>query len=290
MGGRGGSMGGSHGIGGGGAAAVAPAVQVAPQAAPVVQAVAPPAPPKPKPKQTREQQLLAQVKGNPAALMQMSDQDAADTVAAVEKQAIATDGSQRDCFVQRYMAEIGWATNKPELLTDAAYEKARKKAGEESMYHADKNFGGKTGKHYNQQLQTGSTAYYSEGYSGAGTYWAHNSAADSACYGRYQVKAFLNRKAKLVTTYTLANDARQLKRQKPKLYAALIGAKRGYGRNEESLYPILAAARGCNVIVRDTFSPQVSRSAGQYIVTLDRGALTMSKKTVAGATTYMNNW
>lgn len=158
------------------------------------------------------------------------------------------------------------------------------------MYHADKNFGGKTGKHYNQQLQTGSTAYYSEGYFGAGTYWAHNSAADSACYGRYQVKAFLNRKAKLVTTYTLANDARQLKRQKPKLYAALIGAKRGYGRNEESLYPILAAARGCNVIVRDTFSPQVSRSAGQYIVTLDRGALTMSKKTVAGATTYMNNW
>lgn len=60
---------GSHGMGGGGAAAVAPAVQVAPQAAPVVQAVAPPAPPKPKPKQTREQQLLAQVKGNPAALM-----------------------------------------------------------------------------------------------------------------------------------------------------------------------------------------------------------------------------
>ena len=141
MGGRGGSMGGSHGMGGGGAAAVAPAVQVAPQAAPVVQAVAPPAPPKPKPKQTREQQLLAQVKGNPAALMQMSDQDAADTVAAVEKQAIATDGSQRDCFVQRYMAEIGWATNKPELLTDAAYEKARKKAGEESMYHADRFYG-----------------------------------------------------------------------------------------------------------------------------------------------------
>lgn len=271
MGGRGGSMGGSHGMGRGGAAAKAAA----------------PAPATP---QTREQQLLAQIKGNPAALMQMIDQDAADTVAAVEKQAIATDGSQRDCFVQRYMAEVGWATNKPELLTDAAYEKARKKAGEESMYHADKNFGGKTGKHYNQQLQTGSTAYYSEGYSGAGTYWAYNSAADSACYGRYQVKAFLNRKAKLVTTYTLANDARQLKRQKPKLYAALIGAKRGYGRNEESLYPILAAARGCNVIVRDTFSPQVSRSAGQYIVTLDRGALTMSKKTVAGATTYMNNW
>ena len=112
MGGRGGSMGGSHGMGGGGGAGGA--AKAAAPAAPVVQAVAPPAPPKPKPKpkQTREQQLLAQVKGNPAALMQMSDQDAADTVAAVEKQALATDGSQRDCFVQRYMAEIGWATNR----------------------------------------------------------------------------------------------------------------------------------------------------------------------------------
>lgn len=80
MGGRGGSMGGSHGMGGGSAGGAA-------------KAAAPAAP------QTREQQLLAQIKGNPAALMQMSDQDAADTVVAVEKQAIATDGSQRDCFV-----------------------------------------------------------------------------------------------------------------------------------------------------------------------------------------------
>lgn len=269
MGGRGGSMGGSHGMSGGGGAAKA-----APQAAP----------------QTREQQLLAQIKGNPAALMQMSDQDALDTVAEIEKQAIATDGTQRDCFIQRYMALIGWATNKPELLTDAAYEKARKKAGEESMYHADKNFGGKTGDKFSKQLQSGDAAYYSEGYSGAGTYWAHNSAADSAAYGKYQVKAFLNRKAKLVSTYTLHEDARQLERKKPKLYAALTGAKRGYGRVEESLYPVLAAARGCNVIVRDTFSSSTTRTAGQYVVTLDRSALTMSQKTVKNATTYTSNW
>lgn len=276
MGGRGGSMGGSHGMGGGGSAggaAKAPA-KAAAQAAP----------------QTRQQQLLAQIKGNPAALMRMSDQDAADTVAAIEKQAIASDGSQRDCFIQRYMAALGWDTRKPELLSDAAYEKARKKAGEQSMYHADKNFGGKTGDKYNKQLMRGDSAYYSEGYSGAGTYWAHNDAAGSSCYGKYQVKAFLNRKAKLVSTYTLHEDAHQLRRKKPKLYAALIGAKRGYGRNEESLYPVLAAARGCNVIVKETFSPSTTRTAGQYVVTLDRSALTMSQKTVKNATQYMNDW
>ena len=64
MGGRGGSMGGSHGMGGAGGGAAKAAAPAAPQ--------------------TREQQLLAQIKGNPAALMQMSDQDAADTVRAID--------------------------------------------------------------------------------------------------------------------------------------------------------------------------------------------------------------
>lgn len=128
MGGRGGSMGGSHGMGGG-AAAVAPAVQVAPQAAPVVQAVAPPAPPKPKPKQTREQQLLAQVKGNPAALMQMSDRDALDTVKAIAAQPIATDGTQNDTFCQRWLNATGLANEMPEVLDDVAFGKARRRAG-----------------------------------------------------------------------------------------------------------------------------------------------------------------
>ena len=80
MGGRGGSMGGSHGMGGGGGAGGA-AKAAAPAAS-----------------QTREQQLLAQIKGNPAALMQMSDQDAADTVRAIDNLPIAKDGTQNDTF------------------------------------------------------------------------------------------------------------------------------------------------------------------------------------------------
>lgn len=110
MGGRGGSMGGSHGMGGGGGAGGA-AKAAAPAAS-----------------QTREQQLLAQIKGNPAALMQMSDQDAADTVDAIAKQSIRTDGTQNDTFIQRYLNAIGFSEPKPELLSDTAYEKARKKS------------------------------------------------------------------------------------------------------------------------------------------------------------------
>lgn len=176
MGGRGTSMGGSHGMGGGGGAGGA-AKAAAPAAS-----------------QTRESQLLAQIKGNPAALMQMSDQDAADTVDAIAKQSIRTDGTQNNTFIQRYLNAVGFTDDTPQLLSETAYEKARKKAGEASLYHADRNFGGKTGDHYNQQLMSGDTMYSSNGILGAGTYWAWDSASDSGEYGRYQCKGFLNSK------------------------------------------------------------------------------------------------
>ena len=119
MGGRGGSMGGSHGMGGAGAAAKATAP--APHAAP----------------QTRDQQLLAQIKGNPAALMQMSDQDALDTVKAIAAQPIATDGTQNDTFCQRWLNATGLANEMPEVLDDVAFGKARRKAGADKLYHSD---------------------------------------------------------------------------------------------------------------------------------------------------------
>ena len=284
MGGRGGSMGGSHGMGGGAGGAA----KAAAPAAPVVQAVAPP---KPKPKQTREQQLLAQIKGNPAALMQMSDQDAADTVRAIDNLPIAKDGTQNDTFVQRYMSLVGWDANKPTVLSEAAYEKARQKAGEESMYHADNASSAAVGKKMNQQLLSGKQAYYSQGVHGAGTYWAQSDAGGSGGYGQYQVKAFLNGKARPITTYQLKQDFQQLRRRKPKLYNALAIAKRGsYGGNPETMYPILAAARGKNVILDNYWGNSTQRSARQYVVTLDRSALTMSSKTIANADGYTPNW
>lgn len=272
-------------MGGGGTAAVAPAVQVAPQAAPVVQAVAPPAPPKPKPKQTREQQLLAQVKGNPAALMQMSDQDAADTVDAIAKQSIRTDGTQNDTFIQRYLNAIGFSEPKPELLSDTAYEKARKKAGEASMYHADKNFGGKTGDTFSAQLQSGNMMFSCNGYYGAGTYWAWDSAGASGGYGPYQVKAFLNGNAKIVTIAQLDRLSNKFAASHPRTYAKLVKARAGYGGGGETLYSFIAASHGYNVIQR---SPQ--KHTGAYMVTLDRSVLTMSKKINKNASRYTMNW
>lgn len=268
MGGRGTSMGGSHGMGGGGGAAKA--ASAAPQ--------------------TREQQLLARIQGDPTALMQMSDQDAADTVAAIEKLPIATDGTERDCFIQRYMNAIGWSNNKPTVLDDNAYEKARKQAGEESMYHSAKNFGGKTGDVFNNQLMTGKTAYASEGYYGAGTYWAHNDAGASGSYGPHQVKAFLNKKAKLVTTYTLNQEWHRIAVKKPRLFAAIKNAGGGYGGNAEALYPVIAASMGRNVILNNRFDGRSSRYKGQYVVTLDRSATTMSSKKVSNARDDTSNW
>ena len=109
--------------------------------------------------------------------------------------------------------------------------------------------------------------------------------------GQYQVKAFLNGKARPITTYQLKQDFQQLRRRKPKLYNALAIAKRGsYGGSPETMYPILAAARGKNVILDNYWGNSTQRSARQYVVTLDRSVLTMSSKTIANADGYTPNW
>lgn len=267
MGGRGGSMGGSHGMGGGGGAGGA-AKAAAPAAS-----------------QTREQQLLAQIKGNPAALMQMSDQDAADTVDAIAKQSIRTDGTQNDTFIQRYLNAVGFTDDTPQLLSETAYEKARRKAGEASLYHADRNFGGKTGDHYNQQLMSGDTMYSANGIFGAGTYWAWDSASESGGYGRYQCKGFLNSKARVVTCGQLSQLGRKFSASHPRTYAKLAKARAGYGGSDETLYSFLAATHGYNVIQNSS-----TKYTGCYMVTLTRGVLTMSKKTLKNATSTMQNW
>lgn len=153
MGGRGGSMGGSHGMGGGGSAGGAAKAAAPAQAAP----------------QTRQQQLLAQIKGNPAALMQMSDQDALDTVKAIAAQPIATDGTQNDTFCQRWLNATGLANEMPEVLDDVAFGKARRKAGANKLYHSDAPYDGKatTAVKTLQQLQTGKTAFASFGTHGS---------------------------------------------------------------------------------------------------------------------------
>ena len=56
----------------------------------------------------------------------MSDQDAADTVDAIAKQSIRTDGTQNNTFIQRYLNAVGFTDDTPQLLSETAYEKAAK--------------------------------------------------------------------------------------------------------------------------------------------------------------------
>ena len=71
----------------------------------------------------------------------------------------------------------------------------------------------------------------------------------------------------------------------PKTYAALVKARAGYGGTDETLYSFLAASHGYNVIQRGS-----RKTAGTYMVTLDRSALTMSTKTIKNAQQGMTNW
>lgn len=251
MGGRGGSMGGSHGMGGGGGAAKA-----APQTAP----------------QTREQQLLAQIKGNPAALMQMSDADALDTVKAIESQAIARDHTQNDTFCQRWLNSTGLADEKPEVLDEKAYETARAYAGMPSLYHSDAPYDSNaaTAVKTLKQLQTGQSAFASYGVHGSGTYLDPNavySARDYAGFNGSQVKMFLNDNARIAKWADLKQAEANFKVKHPKTYAHLTSQIRNLGDwGTEELKTVWLTSSGFNAY---------DCGAYQYKVAYSRKALTI---------------
>ncbi len=265
MGGRGGSMGGSHGMGGGGGAAKA-AAQAAPQ--------------------TREQQLLAQIKGNPAALMQMSDQDALDTVKAIAAQPIATDHTQNDTFCQRWLNATGLANEMPEVLDDVAFGKARRKASADKLYHSDIPYDGNaaTAVKTLNQLQTGRTAFASFGTHGSGTYLDTNAVSNARNYAGHngsQVKMFLNKNAKIATFSELFQAQANFQTKHPKTYKYLISNHTGTQWGASELKTIWLTSSGYNVY-----------DAGQYKVAYSRKALTICK-TIKGKQQVMHggvNW
>lgn len=265
MGGRGGSMGGSHGMGGGGSAGGA------------AKAAAPAAP------QTREQQLLAQIKGNPAALMQMSDQDALDTVKAIAAQPIATDRTQNDTFCQRWLNATGLANEKPDVLDDVAFGKARRKAGADKLYHSDVPYDGNaaTAVKTLRQLQTGDTAFASFGTHGSGTYLDTDAAGNARNYAGYngsQVKMFLNKNAKIATFSDLFQAQSDFQNKHPKTYKYLISNHTGTQWGASELKTIWLTSSGYNAY--DT---------GRYKVAYSRKALTICK-TIKGRQQITPNW
>lgn len=260
MGGRGGSMGGSHGMGGGGGAAKAPAPQ------------------------TREQQLLAQIKGNPAALMQMSDQDALDTMQEIAKMPLPSDGTRNNTFLQRYLEATGLANEKPTVLDEKTFETERKKIGARVLYHSDLPTDGTiaSARRTQQQLQTGATAYASCGVHGSGTYLDTDAASNAICYGYggTQVKLFINRNAKLARSSDLLQAESNFRVKHPKTYAYLQGLDKKLGKHRKSeIKTIYLTAAGYNVF---------SRPNG-YKVAYSRKALTICN-VMKDASTVTTNW
>lgn len=233
---------------------------------------------------TPAQALVAKLKSDPGAMLKMSDSEALTAMKEIAKQTVSA--SENDTLVQRYMNAIGWSDIKPTILRPGAYGKARQAAGAVNMYHADKDYGGTSGAVFNLNYLTGNSAYSYNGYYGAGTYWASQSAGSSAAYGSHQIKCFLNSSAKPIRISNLNKLVTRFKTSHPTTANYLINTQmRGYGGSAETLLPIVAAVHGYNTILADD-----SMSRGSYVVTLNRGATTVCSKTNDNAATGMSDW
>lgn len=234
--------------------------------------------------QTPGQALVARLRADPTALLQMTDSEALTAFQEIENRPIGQ--GENDTFVQRYMDAIGWSEAMPTVLRPSAFMQARQAIGAGNMYHADKDYQGTSGAAFNRQYMTGNRGYSSNGIYGAGTYWASRSASSSAGYGSHQIKGFLNQNARKVTNTQLRKMEQRFRKSHPQAAAYLSNHRKvGYGGSTEILHPIIAAANGYNVILAHN-----STRSGSYIVTLNRSATTVCSQTNDNARPGMRNW
>lgn len=272
MGGRGGSIGGSHGM--------QPAAKAAAPAAKTKKAASKTS----APKMTSRQALVAKLKNDPGAMLKMSDSEALTAMREISRQTVGA--SENDTLAQRYMDAIGWSDNKPTIMLPNNYERARQAAGAVNLYHSDRDFRGTSGAVFSQNYCTGSKAYSYNGYFGAGTYWAVQSARTAASYGTHQIKSFLNSSAKVLTQSELNRLMNKFQQTHPATAKYVAHSrKRGYGGTNENLIPIVAAANGYNAILTDS-----DMGRGSYVITLNRGATTVCALTKHNAHTGMSDW
>lgn len=203
------------------------------------------------------------------------DSEAIAALAEWRQERMDADNRSNDTDVQRFLHNIGWSDNVPEVMDEQQYQAALRAAGNpDQLYHADKPAGGATAQQFAEQyFGQGRDAngnlyrhYASNGYYGGGTYFADD-ATDSASYGTNQFRGFLNNKAKVIDSWTLQNDYTTYAASHPAFARMMNRVKVGYGGDGEKL-SIFAAMRGYNVI-----------KAGSYYVVLDRSATTVSRLT-----------
>lgn len=227
-----------------------------------------------------------------AAFSKLSDDDMAAILAEIDQ--YETDDELkgrllRPTDTQRFFNQIGWTDEKPTVLSDSAYEKARQALGTRSLYHTDAPYGSLSTKTMLDQFRKG-TQYLSGGVHGDGTYLAED-AYDSWTYGNgvstaRQQKMFFNKNAKVVSERNLYNQFRAWQQTHPKAYDALSRMSQGY-RGKFSTrtgtagsISVFAAMMGYNVI----------KSADYYTV-LNRKAVTVARShKVYGNGSDTRNW
>lgn len=228
-----------------------------------------------------------------AAFNKLSDDDMAAIIQEIDQYESDDDlkwRHLRPTDTQRFFNQIGWADEKPQVLSETAYEAARAAAGAKSLYHTDNPYGSYTTTAMMKQFRT-ATQYLSGGFHGDGTYLAEQ-AWDSWNYGDHstaiQQKMFLNRYAKVIQEIDLNTRFYAWQDSHPKAARALNCMSQGYalknsrngrGSNDGSM-SVFAAMLGYNVI-----------QCGDYYTVLNRKAVTVSQKhKMRKNTNTSNNW
>ena len=185
------------------------------------------------------------------------------------------DADQRsnDTDVQRFLHNIGWSENTPEVLDERQYQAAWRAAGRpQQIYHADRSTPYATDRDYALQYfgqardANGNLyrQYASNGYFGGGTYFART-ASSSARFGDNQFRGFLNSNARVITMSDLERRYNAYARSHPAFRRMMNNVRVGYGGDGERK-SIFAAMLGYNVI----------DNGMNYYTVLDRRATTVS--------------
>lgn len=193
---------------------------------------------------------------------------------------------ENDNDVQRFMNQIGWTADKPEVLSELQYQQAWQAAGAPAqLYHSDKNNYAIDAREFAKQFFGIATNfagdeyrhYISNGYYGGGTYFA-DSASESAGYGTSQFRGFLNSNARPITISNLIQQQTAYEASHPAFARFIRNVRTGYG-DEAEARSIFAAMKGYNVIDNEW----------GYKVVLNRSAMTTSRKTKKTSWT-MKDW
>lgn len=224
-----------------------------------------------------------------AAFNKLSDDDMAAIIQEIDQYESDDDLNWRHLRptdTQRFFNQIGWADEKPQVLSETAYETARVAAGAKSLYHTDNPYGSYTTTAMMKQFRT-ATQYLSGGIHGDGTYLAEQ-AWDSWNYGSHstaiQQKMFLNQHAKVIQKQQIRSQLNAWKSSHPKAYQQLANMSQGYADKNsgdtDGVLSVFAAMQGYNVI-----------KTGSYYTVLNRKAVTVSEShKMRKNTNTSNNW